>query len=123
MIEFCNIILLNKASEVEPSELERLKEIIVALQPHATIIECDYEKCDLDKIINTHLFDFRIKVATSALDWRNREHHHDDEHDDGDEDTNMTTKDTTIMNMSMSMKKDIIITTNMITKIGEVEEY
>ncbi|MBP6527965.1 MAG: GTP-binding protein, partial [Prevotella sp.] len=41
-IEFCNIILLNKASEVEPSELERLKEIITALQPHATIIECDY---------------------------------------------------------------------------------
>ena len=79
-IEFCNIILLNKASEVEPSELERLKEIITALQPHATIIECDYGNVDLDKIINTHLFDFD-KVATSAAWIDEIEHHHDDEHD------------------------------------------
>ena len=84
-IEFCNIILLNKASEVEPSELERLKEIITALQPHATIIECDYGNVDLDKIINTHLFDFD-KVATSAAWIDEIEHHHDDEHDDDDDD-------------------------------------
>ncbi len=64
-IEFCNIILLNKASEVEPEELKRIKQIIRTLQPGAEIIECDYSKVDLDKIINTHLFDFE-KVAMSA---------------------------------------------------------
>ena len=64
-IEFCNIILLNKASEVTPEELGRIKHIIHTLQPGAEIIECDYAKVDLDKIINTHLFDFE-RVATSA---------------------------------------------------------
>ena len=64
-IEFCNIILLNKVSEVEPEELKRIKQIIRTLQPGAEIIECDYSKVDLDKIINTHLFDFE-KVAMSA---------------------------------------------------------
>lgn len=64
-IEFCNIILLNKASEVTPQERERIKQIIHTLQPAAEIIECDYAKVDLDKIIHTHLFDFE-RVATSA---------------------------------------------------------
>lgn len=64
-IEFCNIILLNKASEVKPEELERIKQIIRTLQPSAAIIECDYANVDLDRIINTRLFDFE-KVATSA---------------------------------------------------------
>ena len=64
-IEFCNIILLNKASEVQPEERERIKQIIRTLQPQAEIIECDYAKVDLDKLLNTHLFDFE-RVATSA---------------------------------------------------------
>ena len=38
-IEFCNIILLNKAAEVKPEELERIKQIIRTLQPAAEIIE------------------------------------------------------------------------------------
>ena len=32
-IEFCNIVLLNKASEVSPSDLNRIKEIVHTLQP------------------------------------------------------------------------------------------
>lgn len=64
-IEFCNIILLNKASEVSPEELARIRQIIRALQPKAEIIDCDYGDVELDKILNTHLFDFD-KVATSA---------------------------------------------------------
>ena len=64
-IEFCNIILLNKASEVQPEEKERIKQIIHTLQPKAEIIECDYAKVDLNKLLNTHLFDFE-RVATSA---------------------------------------------------------
>lgn len=64
-IEFCNIILLNKISEVNPEEWERIKRIIHTLQPSAEIIECDYAKINLDKIIHTHLFNFE-QVATSA---------------------------------------------------------
>lgn len=64
-IEFCNIILLNKASEVKPEELNRIKQIIRTIQPAAEIIECDYGDVDLDKLLNTHSFDFE-RVATSA---------------------------------------------------------
>ena len=40
-IEFCNIILLNKISEVTPEEAGRIRAIIRAIQPRAEIIECD----------------------------------------------------------------------------------
>lgn len=74
-IEFCNIILLNKASEVEPHELERIRQIIKALQPKAEIIECDYGNVELDRLLNTGLFDFE-RVATSAAWIDEIEHHH-----------------------------------------------
>ena len=87
-IEFCNIILLNKASEVPEKERGRIKQIIRALQPKAEIIECDYCDIDFDKILNTHLFDFD-EVATSATWIQKVEGHdedHDDDHDDDDDD-------------------------------------
>ena len=96
-IEFCNIILLNKASEVEPTELGRIREIIRALQPKARIIPCDYCDVELGQLIHTGMFDFD-KVATSAT-WIDKvegeveeeeedehEHHHDHEHHHHDHD-------------------------------------
>jgi G3E family GTPase len=64
-IEFCNIILLNKADEVSHDDLEHIRGIIKAIQPKAEIYECNYGDVDLNKIINTHSFDFD-KVASSA---------------------------------------------------------
>lgn len=88
-IEFCNIVLLNKAAEVEPQELLRIKEIVRALQPKAEIIECNYGDVSLDRLLNTGLFDFN-KVATSATwidaiegDHEEEEHEHcEHEHDE-----------------------------------------
>ncbi|MBQ1731573.1 MAG: GTP-binding protein [Bacteroidales bacterium] len=80
-IEFCNIVLLNKASEVSDNERSRLKEIIRALQPKAEIIECDYGKVELDRILHTGLFDVD-KTATSATWIREIEDIHDDDDDD-----------------------------------------
>ena len=102
-IEFCNTVLLNKASEVSPKELERIKAIIRELQPKAEIIECNYADVELDKLLNTHLFDYDkvsasagwIKgIETSEEDAHNAEHeedehehgHHPHEGDDHDED-------------------------------------
>lgn len=89
-IEFCNIILLNKAAEVEPKDLDKLKHIIKAIQPKAEIFECNYGDVDLDKIVNTRKFDWET-VATSA-GWiqeieaeRNDDHHDHDDDDDDDE--------------------------------------
>ena len=91
-IEFSNIILLNKASEVSEGELVRIKAIIRAIQPTAEIIETNYCDVDLEKLLNTRLFDFD-KTATSAA-WiqevedasHHHEHHHHDEDDDDDDD-------------------------------------
>lgn len=83
-IEFCNTILLNKASEVTAEELEKIKQIIHALQPKAEIITCDYGDVDLDKLVNTHGFDFDA-VATSAAWIDEIEHHHEDDDDDEEE--------------------------------------
>ncbi|MBR1465169.1 MAG: GTP-binding protein [Bacteroidaceae bacterium] len=86
-IEFCNIVLLNKAAEVEPGELRRIREIVHALQPKAEIIDCNYGDVPFEKILNTGMFDF-MKVATSAAwiekvegeyeeeDLDEEEHHH-----------------------------------------------
>ena len=93
-IEFCNIILLNKASEISPEELKRIRQIIRTLQPRAEIIECDYSNVELEKILHTHLFNFE-QVATSAgwirgierpateeeeLQAHPGHHHHEEEH-------------------------------------------
>lgn len=82
-VEFCNIILLNKASEVTPEELGRIRSILHTLQPKAEIIECDYADVDLDRLINTNAFDYE-SVATSAA-WINEIEGHHDEDDDDDE--------------------------------------
>ena len=55
-VEFCNIVVLNKASEVSPSELGKVREIIRALQPKAKIMECDFAEIELDEILDTRLF-------------------------------------------------------------------
>lgn len=82
-IEFCNIVLLNKADLVSPSELERVSQIIRALQPHAEIIPCNFGDVPLEKIIHTGMFDFE-RVATSAAWISKIENYHGEE--DGDED-------------------------------------
>ena len=87
-IEFCNVILLNKASEVSEEELMRIKSIIRAIQPTAPIIETNYCDVDLEKLLKTNLFDFD-RTATSAA-WiqevEDASHHHDHHADDDDDD-------------------------------------
>ncbi len=86
-IEFCNVILLNKASEVSEEELTRIKSIIRAIQPTAPIIETNYCDVDLEKLLKTNLFDFD-RTATSAA-WiqevEDASHHHDHHADDDDD--------------------------------------
>ena len=65
-IEFCNMILLNKASEVTPEELKEIKSIIRALQPKAEIIECDWCNVDLSRLLNTGLFNFEAVSRSAA---------------------------------------------------------
>ena len=84
-IEFCNIVLLNKAAEVTPDELGRIRKIIRTLQPKAEIIECNYGDVEFNKILNTNMFDFD-RVATSAAWIQEVERHHEEDEDDDDDD-------------------------------------
>lgn len=101
-IEFCNIVLLNKRSEVSPAELERLRQIVKNLNPGAHILEADYAEVDLDELINTHCFEYGEtegqagwvkeleRLTTEAEDEEAKRHHdgeehHHHHHDDDDE--------------------------------------
>ena len=92
-IEFCNIILLNKVSEVKPEELARIRAIVRAIQPKAEIIECDYADVDITRLVNTSLFDFNSVASSAAwvqqidrdnheIEEEEREHHHHHHHHD-----------------------------------------
>ncbi|MBR4198809.1 MAG: GTP-binding protein [Bacteroidales bacterium] len=97
-IEFCNIVLINKASEVPEQELGRIRQLVHTLNPKARILTCDYGNVEFDQILHTHMFDFE-KTATSATwvrvvedihdedddDLHIHHHHHDDEDDDDHE--------------------------------------
>ena len=83
-IEFCSFVLLNKAGDVSPEELQKVRHIVRALQPKAEIIECNYGDVDFDRILDTKDFDFD-KVATSASWIAAIENEGDDEHHEHDE--------------------------------------
>lgn len=83
-IEFCNLILLNKADEVSPEELAHIEAIIRAIQPKADIIPTNYCDVPLSRLLETGLFDFD-SVATSATWIREVEdalHHDEDEEEE-----------------------------------------
>ena len=95
-LEFCDIVLLNKVSEISEEELKKVKLAIRAIQPEAKIIECDYCDVDVDELVDNHLFNYKKAAGSAAWirefeDWDNEvdhseeEHHHDDD-DDDDED-------------------------------------
>lgn len=95
-LEFCDIVLLNKVSEISAEELKKVKLAIKAIQPEAKIIECDYCAVDIDELVDNHLFDFEKAAGSAAWirefeDWDNEvdhseeEHHHDDDDDDDEE--------------------------------------
>lgn len=90
-IEFCNKIVLNKVDDLSEEELNKVKAIIRSLQPKAEIIETNYGKVDVSKILDTKSFNFE-EASTSAA-WieelnrmDNEEDDDDDEHDHHDED-------------------------------------
>ena len=96
-IEFCDVIILNKVSEISKVELERVVKTIKAIQPKAKIIYSDYCEVDIDDIVDTKLFNFEEASGSAAWvrefeDWDNEidadeehEHHHHDDDDDDEE--------------------------------------
>ena len=103
-IEFCDILILNKISEVSKVELDRVKKIIKNIQPKAKLIEADYSNVEMKDILDTNLFDMENALTSSgwfnALDQdvedadhheehtHHEEHDHDDDHEHDDDKNN-----------------------------------
>ena len=85
-IEFCNKIILNKVDELSEDELNKVKAIIRSLQPKAEIIETNFGKVDVNKILDTNSFNFE-EASTSAawIEELNRTDNEEDEDEDDDE--------------------------------------
>ena len=91
-IEFCDLVLLNKVSEISPEELRKVKIAVRAIQPKAKILECDYCNIDLDELIDTHAFNFETAATSAAWirefeDWSNEvdadeDHDHDEDEEE-----------------------------------------
>ena len=101
-IEFCDILIMNKVSEVSKNKLNRVKKIIKSLQPKAKLIETDYSNVDISKILDTNLFDMEnlltsagwfqemdkdiedIEKENSDLEDHHEHHNHKDDEDEDD---------------------------------------
>ena len=91
-IEFCNVIVLNKVDEITKEELEQVKAVVRKLQPKAEIIETNYGKVDVSKILDTR--SFNLDEVASSAGWIQEleadeefeeEHDHNEKDDDHDE--------------------------------------
>ncbi|MBR1923160.1 MAG: GTP-binding protein [Paludibacteraceae bacterium] len=88
-IEFCNLILLNKASEISEEERAHVRAVIRAIQPQAEIIDCDYCDVPMERLVNTGLFNFDDVAGSAAwlqgVEGAVEEDNDDDDDDDHDE--------------------------------------
>lgn len=66
-VEFCDVIVLNKADLVSPAELGVLEAKLQRLNPRAKIVRSSFSKVPLDRILGTGLFDF--EKAKEAPGW------------------------------------------------------
>ena len=65
-IEFCNLILLNKASEISVEERAHVRAVIRAIQPTAEIIDCDWCDVPMERLLDTGLFRFDDVAGSAA---------------------------------------------------------
>jgi G3E family GTPase len=57
-VEFADVIVLNKVSDTAPHDLDLARKIIRALNPEAELLETDFGRVALDKVLDTGRFDF-----------------------------------------------------------------
>ena len=66
-VEFCDVIVVNKADMVSPEDLALLEAKLQRLNPRARIVRSSFSKVPLDSIMGTGLFDF--EKAKEAPGW------------------------------------------------------
>ena len=74
-VEFADVLLISKTDLVNKQELDKLIAIIKTLNTDARIIPISHGKIDIDKILDTNLFDFdRAEQAPGWLKEMRGEH-------------------------------------------------
>ncbi|MEO1082170.1 MAG: zinc metallochaperone GTPase ZigA [Pseudomonadota bacterium] len=66
-VEFADVILISKTDLVTGGDIERLEAILRSLNTHAKIVPISQGQVDLNKVLNTGLFDF--ERAQQAPGW------------------------------------------------------
>lgn len=56
-IEFADVVIVNKASEVSEEQLAMVKKVVASLNGDAKIIPAEYSQVKLDQVMGTGLFD------------------------------------------------------------------
>ncbi|RDU98513.1 GTP-binding protein [Trinickia dinghuensis] len=81
-IEFCDVLVVNKADLVDADALVRLERILARLNPRAVQVSSRFGNVPLSEIVDTKRFDF--EAAAGAPGWlASLEHGHDHDHDHG----------------------------------------
>lgn len=66
-VEFCDVMIINKIDLISDEALEKLENVLRALQPEAKIIKTVNAKVELSDVLNTQLFDF--EKASESAGW------------------------------------------------------
>ncbi len=66
-VEFCDVIVINKADLVSSDDLDRLRHILNTLNPRAKLVVSEFGRGPLETIMNTGLFNF--EQAEQAPGW------------------------------------------------------
>ncbi|MBW0447901.1 GTP-binding protein [bacterium M00.F.Ca.ET.228.01.1.1] len=79
-IEFCDVLVVNKADLVSADELTRLQRILARINPRAVQVVSRFGAVPLEQVVNTGRFDF--DEASGAPGWLAslHQHEHGDEH-------------------------------------------
>ncbi|MFP3247502.1 MAG: GTP-binding protein [Paraburkholderia sp.] len=82
-VEFCDVLVVNKADLVSADDLTRLQRILARINPRAVQVVSRFGVVPLDEVLDTKRFDF--DEASSAPGWLaslHHEHHHSGEADE-----------------------------------------
>jgi len=83
-IEFCDVLVVNKADLVSADELTRLQRILARINPRAVQVVSRFGAVPLDQVLNTGRFDFDEASSTpgwlAALNSDEHEHAHGHSH-------------------------------------------
>ncbi|WGS49892.1 GTP-binding protein [Paraburkholderia sp. D15] len=81
-IEFCDVLVVNKADLVSADDLTRLQRILARINPRAKQVVSRFGAVPIAEVLNTGRFDF--DEASSAPGWlASLNHEHDHEHEHG----------------------------------------